>query len=290
MKKVTWISALCLGVLAVVPAWAASPTLQGGAMLWCSGLPCIDVSLQDGKHLRMLIGLGDADTVVDLTAAKNLGIAAGPTETAVLNGVHLGAASLGDISIQVKDLRSKIEKKQLPQADGVLGYNAFHDRLVQIDYKRQAIRVSEPLTADVKCSGFCGDISMVDFAKDDPPVLATTGFSINGKSVIAQVDTLYTGTMVVYPAAIAKLDLQMQSGVNAIQFFPYTDGGVGMREGHAKTEAFGPRAIGHNAALFFAMSPMPTPDGSLDATVGAGLLTGHVLYIDLHSKHLWMTN
>ena len=142
----------------------------------------------------------------------------------------------------------------------------------------------------MKCPGFCGDVSMVDFAKDDPPVLVTTGFSVNGKPIVAKVDMLYTGTMVIYPAAIAKLDLQVQSGVNATQFFPYTDGVVEMREGRAKTEAFGSKAIGHNAALFFALPPMPASDGSLDAAVGAGLLTGHVVSIDLHSKHLWMTN
>lgn len=45
-----------------------------------------------------------------------------------------------------------------------------------------------------------------------------------------------------------------------------------------------------NAALFFAVPQMRVPDGALDGTVGTGLLTVHVLYLDLHSKHFWMTS
>lgn len=289
MKKFYWLCVLSLGILATVPAPAESPALQGGAILSCSGLPCTDIELKGGKHLRMLIELGDGDTIVDSAVAKNLGLAVGP-ESAVLEGARIGSASLGDIQVQLEDLASKIQKKQMPPADGVLGYNAFHDRLVQVDYKHQALRVSEPLTVEVRCSGFCGTLTMVDFAKNDPPVLITTGFAVNGKPIAAKIDTLHTGTMLIYLAAIAKLDLQTQSGVNAIQFFNYMEGGVAMREGKAKTEAFGSKALGHNAALFFAVPQMHQPDGSVDGTVGAGLLTGHVLYIDLHSKHFWMTS
>jgi hypothetical protein len=131
---------------------------------------------------------------------------------------------------------------------------------------------------------------MVDFAKNDPPVLVTTGFTVNGKPVTAQIDTLYTGTIFIYPAAITKLNLQTESGTNGARLFSYTDGGVSMREGHAKTEAFGSKALAHDAALFFAAPQMPAPDGALDGAVGAGLLSGHIIYLDLHSKHFWMTN
>jgi hypothetical protein len=303
MKKFYWCCILILGISVAIPARAESPALHGGALLSCSGLPCAEIALKNGKRLRMLVDLGDANTMVDSAVAKDLGLtavaaSAADTDrnanadqgTAVLEDVRLGDASLGDIKVSVADLASSIQKNKMPQVDGVLGFIAFHDRLVQIDYKRQKVQVSEPLTADVKCPSFCGDITMPEFAKDDPPVLVTTRFAVNGKPVAAQIDTLYMGTMSIYPAAVTKLNLQTESGVNATQFFKYTDGGVSMREGHARNEAFGSKTLGHNAALFFATPQVHAPDAALDGTVGAGLLYGHVVYIDLHSKHFWMTN
>lgn len=289
MKKLYWLGIVSAGLLAAMPVQAVStPALQGGAMLSCAGLPCVDVALQNGKHLRMLVGLGDGSTVVDEAAAKNAGLGSADG-TVTLAGATLGNASLGDIQAQTADLAAKVEKKQMPAADGVLGYSAFHDRLVQLDYRRQQVRVSGPLTVDTKCPGFCGDISTVDFAKDDPPVLVTTGFSVDGKPIAARIDPLYTGTLVIYSAAIPKLDLQTASGVNATELFPYTDGGVSMREGKAKVEAFGSKSMARNAPLFFAVPQMQAPSAAIDGTVGAGLLIGHVVTIDLHSHHFWIS-
>ncbi len=302
MKKLYLISAaLCCFLIPGVSARAEIPALHGGAMLSCSGMPCVDIALKNGKHLRMLVDLGDANSTVDSAVAKELGLAADPVAAAdgqqnsgdrvsVLEGARLGDASLGDIKVRVADMASSFQKNQMPQADGVLGYTVFRDRLAQMDYKRHTVRVSEPLTANVRCPGFCGDVTTPDFAKDDPPVLVTTGFSVNGKPITARIDTLYTGTMSIYPTSVAKLDLQAASGVNATQFFKYTDGGVSMREGHARMEGFGSKALAHNSALFFTTPQVHAPDGTFDGTVGAGLLTGHVVYLDLHSNHFWMTN
>jgi hypothetical protein len=289
MKNLYWLGIVSAALLAVAPVQAASkPALEGTSMLSCAGLPCVDVTLQNGKHLRMLVGLGDEATIVDAAAAKTAGLD-NADGTVTLAGVSLGKASLGDVKAQAENLVQKIEKKQMPPADGILGYNAFHDRLVQLDYRHQQVRVSGPLTADVKCPDFCGDTHTVDFAKDDPPVLVTTGFSVDGKPMTAKIDPLYTGTILIYTAAVPKLDLQTASGVNATEFFPYTDGGVAMREGRAKLESFGSKSMARNAALFFAVPQMQAPAAGIDGTVGAGLLTGHVVYVDFHSHHFWMS-
>ncbi len=304
MKNQYWLGILLVGILAAVaPARADSPALHGEAMLSCSGMPCVDVALKNGKHLRMLVDLGNDHSIVDAATAKELGLTVEPAtatgrdgkpisgiSSATLEGVSLGSASLGDVPVLVRDISSSIQKGNLPQADGLLAYTAFRDRLLQVDFKRHMVQVSEPLSADPPCKGSCGDISMLTFGKAGPPILVTTGFSVNGKPITAQIDTMYTGTMLIYPEAVAKLSLQASSGVNATQFFKYTDGGVPMLEGKASSESFGSKALAHNVAVFFTTPQVHVPDGNFDGTVGLGLLNGHVVYLDLHSKHFWMTN
>lgn len=304
MKNLYGLGVLCFSLMVVgAPMQAESPALHGTAMLSCSGMPCVDVELKNGKHLRMLIDLGDARSIVDSGTAKELGLTVDSTDVmgkggqpisgfgkSTLEGARLGDASLGDVPVLVSDLASHVKKGQIPAADGVLSYTAFRDRLLQMDFKRHTVRVSKPLTATLACSGFCGDITLPTFGKQGPPILVTTGFSVNGKPLTAQIDTMYTGTMVIYPEAVAKLDLQAASGVNATQFFKYTDGGVSMREGKAHTEAFGSKVMVHNGALFFSTPQVREPDGLFDGTVGLGLLNGHVVNVDLHSQHFWIAN
>jgi hypothetical protein len=304
MKRMYSGGILLLGMLGAVAAMHAESTaLRGTAMLSCSGMPCVDVTLKSGKHLRMLVDLGDAHSIVDSATAKELGLAVQPTEvmskegkaiegfgSATLEGAKLGDASLGDVPVLVSDLASHVQKGQIPQADGVLAYTVFRDRLLQMDFKRHLVRISDPLTAKLTCGGFCGDVTTPTFGKNGPPILVTTGFSVNGKPITAQIDTMYIGTMLIYPEAIAKLDLSATSGVNATQFFKYTDGGVSMREGKARSESFGSKALAHNVALFFTTPQVHQADGLFDGTVGLGLLNGHVVNIDLHSQHFWLTN
>lgn len=304
MKSIRYFGILFCGILlALANARASSSALHSSPMLSCSGLPCVDVALSNGKHLRMLVDLGDSHSVVDSTVAKSLGLTVTPAQVAdsqgnhhssygqaTLDGAKLGDASLGSIQVLVMDLAPMIQKNQMPQADGSLAYSAFKDRLVQLDYKHKMVRVSDPLTEQIKCPGFCGDITMPTFGNKGPHVLVTTGFSVNGKPIVAQVDPLFSGTMLIYPGSIEKLGLLTASGVNAKQFFPFTDGGVSMLEGRAASEAFGPKSLAHNAGLFFATPQVHVPDGLFDGTVGAGLLNGHIVNFDLHGNHFWLTN
>ena len=47
-----------------------TPALRGGTMLECSGLPCVSLTLTNGKQLRMLIDTGDAQSVLDSGVAR----------------------------------------------------------------------------------------------------------------------------------------------------------------------------------------------------------------------------
>ena len=280
---------------------AQAPLLHHGPMLECSGLPCIDVTVSGGKHLRMLLDTGNAKSILDESTAKEMGLVVEPMigrdgkpragfGRAVLAGAKLSEASLGDIPVVVMDLAPYIKKDVMPSAQGSLAYTAFRDRILALDYKRHTIGVSEVQTHELPCPASCGAVTTPTFGKDGPPVVVATGFSVNGKAVSAQIDTLFSGTMLIYPTAIAKLGLEEESRSTEKKFFRYTDGGVDMIEGQAQVEGFGQTILAQRAPIYFATADVHLPGGMFDATVGHELFKHSVLTLDLHANRIWLIN
>jgi hypothetical protein len=205
-----------------------------------------------------------------------------------LSGARLGDASFGDIKILVTDIQQYIKKDHMPAADGSLAYTAFKDRLLELDYIHHTVRVSELLTGDVKCPKFCGTITTLTFGKKGPPIVVSTGFSIHGKQVTAQVDTLFSGSMLIYPGSVQKLGLDQAAKTTAKRFFKYTDDGVDILESLSHEECFGDRVLAKNAAVYFATPAVHLPDDMFDATVGDELFRRSVLTLDFHNMKLWM--
>jgi hypothetical protein len=52
----------------------AQAAAEGTPLLDCSGLPCVDVTVAGGKHLKMLLDTGNANSVLDRTIAGGMGI------------------------------------------------------------------------------------------------------------------------------------------------------------------------------------------------------------------------
>jgi hypothetical protein len=289
---------LCLAAFS--SARALAPALQGGAMLECSGLPCVDIVTDQGKHLRMLIDTGNASSIVDTAVAKEIGLATTPVTgqdgkavdgyaRAALNGVMLGDAPLGTVKLLVADLAQYIKRDRVPKCDGTLAYTAFKNRLLELDYKKKTVRVSAALTADLKCPGFCGDITYPTFGKQGPPIVVATGFTVNAKPLTVQIDTLFSGTMLVYSPSVDKLGLTSQSASSEKEFFRYTDDGVDMIKSQADDESFGSHVLAKGAPVFFPTPDVHQPDGMFDGTVGHGLFKDIVLTLDLHANHLWIS-
>lgn len=280
-------------------ASAQVPILRGDAMLDCSGLPCIDVRVATGRHLRLLIDTGNVNSVLDTGIAKELGLPVSPAYgrdgkpvagygRTMPTAVNLGNAPLGDIKFLVMDVAAYVKRDRMPAADGTLAYTAFKDRILELDYVHRTVRVSEPLTSTYPCPGFCGMLTTPTFGKEGPPIIVATGFSVNNKPITAQIDTLFSGTMLIYPASVNRLGLTEQARTSTKRFFKYTDDGVEMLEGHSQTEAFVERVLARDAPLYFATEAVHLPDGMFDATVGHRLFEHSVVSLDLHNMKIWM--
>jgi Aspartyl protease len=286
----------------IVAVFLAAPVGAAAAaevdMLDCSGLPCISVMSENATPLKMLIDTGDAYSVLDINRAKALGLPIVPAKDgsgkpvpgyffATLKGVKVGQETLGDVKLLAMDIGKDIAAGSFPRADGSIAYTDLKNRLLTLDYRRHRVALSDATTG-VACPSVCGAVSYPTFGRKGPPIVVATGFGVNGQDVNVQIDTLYAGTMLIYPTSVSRLGLSSQSTSPRVRTFPYTDGSVDMIEGNAADESFGKKTLLANAPLYFATPKVHLPDGMFDGTVGGGLFAGHVINIDFHANRFWM--
>jgi hypothetical protein len=202
----------------------------------------------------------------------------------VIPSISVGNVKLRDLSTLAISLSDMIAQNQMPQVDGTLAYTAFKDRILQIDFVRRKVRISDVLTAPAECKGACDKITLIKFGKEGPPIVVADGFEINGKKVSAQIDTMYSGTLLVYTSSIEKLQLSDAAKTTKSRDFPFTDGGVKMKEAPAEKEGFRGLTLSGPAPLVYFPTPdVHEPDGLFDATVGLELFYRAALTLDFHN-------
>lgn len=261
-------------------------------LLDCDGLPCVEAHIGEGPALKMGIDTGNVDSVLDAAYANAAGLK--PTQAmpagapsgifrTTIPALAVGGVSLTDVPTMAMSLSEMISQNQMPQVEGTLSYTAFKDRILQIDFPAHKVRISEVLTAPADCTGACDKISLVKFGNDGPPIVVADGFEIGRKKVSAQIDTMFSGSMLIYSKSIAKLGLVSAAETTKSRDFPFTDGGVKMKESPAEKETFHDVILSGPAPLvYFPTEDVHEPDGLFDATVGVELFYNAVLTLDFH--------
>lgn len=293
MRKAAVCAVLWGGIALASAAGAAEAPLAE-----CSGLPCAGFELGEGKSATLLIDTGNNRGVLDIGTARRLGLEIRPfvsrsgktldgVFTATLGGLKLGGQQLGEAEFLVMDLKKSIAEGSFPEAEGTVSYTSFKDRVLSLDYAKHRLTFGAP-GETVAAPAHSGDLSYPTFGPKGPPIVVASGFAVNGKPVSAQVDTLYSGSLLVYSASVAKLGLEGEATAKATRHFPFTDGGVDMIEGRAGEEGFAGKALLSQAGLYFPTPDVHQPDGLFDATVGQELFAGHRLTLDFHANKLWL--
>jgi hypothetical protein len=271
------------------PRFAAEVPFQD-----CDGLICFRASIDGGAPRTLALDTGDIDSLMLTGAAKAMGwqpkpvlrngkplpgfldggrhvLALGKTRLAI----HFGVAKPGDFG-----------PARMP-ADGTLAYTAFKGRILQIDYPHHLLRISAPIATGAPVRHAAGTLQLIAFGHYGPPILVGAPFTVDGHPIHAQIDTMYTGTMVVYDAALAGLGLHKQGSPT---LFDFTDGGVEMLAATARSLGFGNhRLLGPNPVVYFAgagKNPVHQPDGLFEATVGNPLFAHSVVTMDFHAMTL----
>lgn len=285
-------AALSLPVLAT-PARAASVKFAAEVpLLDCDGLPCVEARIGEGPVLKMGIDTGNVESVLDASYATAAGLK--PTEPMPagapsgifrtrIPSIRVGGVSLTDVPTMAMSLSDMIAQNQMPHVEGTLSYTAFKNRILQVDFVAHKVRISEVLSAPADCPAACDKISLIKFGNDGPPIVVAKGFEIGGKKVSAQIDTMFSGSLLVYTKSIEKVGLASAAETTKSRDFPFTDGGVKMKESPAEKESFHDVSLsGPSPLVYFPTEDVHEPDGLFDATVGIELFYKAVLTLDFH--------
>jgi len=276
-----------------------SPTLLEVPMLSASGLPCVGLSAGDYPPLKMLLDSKSEMSVLDVTIAADMGLDVKPMigpdgkpyagcYVAIISDIRIGEVPIGDLQVKVVDLRSRIKKGTFPDADGSLAFSVLNGRIFRLDYLRHLVGISKLLVQNAQPPIDCGTLSHPAFGKNGPRTLVTTGFEINGRPITAQIDTLFAGTVLIYPTSVEKLGpLDTNNSARKLAF-PYTDDGAETIEGLARSEGFNNKALKTDAPIYLATSRGHMPNGMFDGTVGNALFRGRVLTFDLAGQYFWL--
>ena len=275
---------------------AAPPFVADFAFKPCDGLICMDASLDGAPPRTLMLDTGNAHSTLIADIARELSWTLKPIERSgqAVGGIFLGGEHrVGLGGVAAPEPFYVFERAMLgiyqPPVDGSLSYDFFKDRVLEIDYPHHRIRFTAPAATPApadKPEG-AGSLRLITFGERGPPVVVGSPFTVNGKNVRAQIDTVFTGSMLIYDAALDTLGLKKEG---AAELFKYTDGGVELLAGRSDSIGFGKRGlVGGAHTLYYVgagKNPVHQPDGMFDATVGNALFSNCVVTLDFHAMTL----
>lgn len=301
MAMLRWAVAFISSVVLLSVAQGAAPAATVAAVkldfTTCGGLVCIPVTLADGRSHVVLLDTGNVNSWLITDTARTLGLELTPIEhegKAVPGIFRLGAQT---VSLQGRVLSGKFlalgreQAGELPVGvEGALAYTLFKEQVLQIDYPHRTVQVRDAPSPKPTPPG--SELKLITFGSEGPPILVGRGFSVDGKAVSAQIDTCYTGTLLVYDKAIPELGLEGAAAHGQVKFFPYTDGGVNLSEAAVGSVTFGSYVLARRPArVYFSAAgrnPVHQPDGLFEATVGNALFAHSVVTLDFQSMKIYV--
>jgi predicted aspartyl protease len=173
----------------------------------------------------MLLDTDTDPSAIDRKTAEELGLKSsgrgypaigGGTETNIVHETWLPDVTVGnvkakDVAAATIDL-TKIGERLGRPVHGVLGYSFLKDRIVQIDYPNSVLRFhTQSPFPTIEFSPNMVDKIAVPFRREDGDVLIDSVF-VNGKKMIATLDTGSSGTFTLTPEASDMLGLVQEEG------------------------------------------------------------------------------
>ena len=212
----------------------------------------------DGKGpFNAMIDTGTDPSAVDIATARQVGIKIGSTAhkssgggtTANLNyacklsTLGVGTISANDVDAAAIDL-SKVSERMGIHIDAVLGYSFLKKRIVQFDYPSFVVRFLDRSTALN-----AGNAVTLPFRYKDDVLI--DGVEVNGRPVVANLDTGSSGTFQLSPHAITQLGLSEEAARGKVNTSVGYNGAFENREGTIKNIAIGTISIDSPTVLFF---------------------------------------
>jgi predicted aspartyl protease len=180
----------------------------------------LQVKVNGKGPFNMLLDTGTDPSVIDLTTARELGLKLQPLDRRATGGgteanliyrtslpvVEVGPLKAKNLETVAIDL-SKMSARLGKTLHGVLGHSLLNGRIVQIDYANRIVRLySRSPFSKAAAQSNTSKLTVLSFRYDDN-VLVDDVF-VNGKKVVANLDTGSDGGFKLTPAAVSYLGLE----------------------------------------------------------------------------------
>ena len=255
----------------------------------------LQVKVNGKGPFNMMLDTGTDPSAVDLTTARELGLklqslgtraSGGGTEANLIYGTRLPAVEVGPLV--VKNLEtvaidlSKMGERLGKPLHGVLGHSLLNGRIVQVDYPNRMLRIYSR-SPFVKAANQLNTSrrTVLSFRYDDN-VLVDDVF-VNGKKLVANLDTGSDGSFKLTPAAISYLGLEDEFNRARTSTAVGFNGVSENREGKVSNITIGGISVDAPAVVFFGKGTgRDKKPWSLN--IGNAFLKDFVVTIDYRSK------
>jgi len=255
----------------------------------------VQVKVNGKGPFNMMLDTGTDPSAVDIATARELGLkldsiggkaSGGGTGVNLAYGTQLPLVELG--SVTVKKLEAvaidltKVSERLGKPLHGVLGHSLLNGRIVQIDYPNRVVRFySQPLFSKNGNQSNTSKRTVLPFRYDDNVLVDEV--LLNGKKVVANVDTGSNGSFSLTPAAVTYLGLEDEVNRAPVSTDVGYNGAAENRKGTISNLTIGGISVDSPAVIFFGKGTGrdKKPWG---VNVGNDFLKDFVVTIDYRSK------
>jgi predicted aspartyl protease len=252
----------------------------------------LQVKVNGKGPFNMMLDTGTDPSGIDLNTAKDIGLKLHPLGKPAEGGgtdvnltyytemplVEVAGFTVKNVETLALDL-SKMSERLGKSLHGVLGHSVLNGRIVQIDYPNRVVRFyTQPLFSKTANTP---NRSVLSFRYDDNVLL--DGVFVNGKKMVANLDTGSNGTFNLTPAAVGFLGLEEEFKQAPVSTDVGYNGVSQNRQGKVNNITVGAISVDAPAVIFFAKGTGrdKKPWG---LNIGNAFLKNFVLTIDYRNK------
>ena len=260
------------------------------------GVVMLQVDLGGTRPARLVLDTGNPTTVLDTEAAQEIGF---PLLDADKQTVGSGADAtayyrikppkflLGDTEFPAGHLAVAPVRKSLQaiglDCDGLLGYGALKDRVVQIDYPSRHLRFLD--AADAKAALAHGQsfaISWKKYWSKSPDLVTVDDVQVDGHRLCAQIDTALRFSAILFSTKLTWLKSDPAPGIAPVR---YEDADLSpARISGGLT--LGDYRLGNDVQVYVAGADAHVPETDLSVVLGTAFFRNTVLTLDFPGSRL----
>jgi hypothetical protein len=283
MRRSTFCAAAGALAAAAVP-WPVGAARSGGVLEGRAAVPVVRARI--GTHeLVLAIDTGDGVSTLSPQAADALGLArtpvpGGAAAGATLHGVELAGTTLRDHAVVVSDAAvAELRGFAGFAVDGSLGYEAFKDRVVTIDYP--AGRLTFP---EVMPDGEITPITWLKYHDRSPQLVTFDGLNVDGFPVTAQLDTMMSKNAILFTTKLPDLAIDAELRAPNYRYEEAT-----LRPGRVGSLRLGVTLLAAHPIVYAADATAHVPTTAIAAVVGDALFAKRAVTLDFPGSTLIVT-